>query len=360
MRTGFILLSVAVICLSCNRNQHVIKPVRTGVTESVYASGIIKSKDQYQVFSEVAGTISKVFVTENEMIEKGSPLFFISTEMQQLSMKNAELAASLTDISSNSRKLEDAKLQSELAFQKMQNDSLLYLRQQSLWQQQVGSKAELEHRELSYESSKTAWVTARNRFKDLEKQLTIASKQASNNIGIAASLGGGYILKSKISGKVYFIYKSMGELVSPQNPLAVVGSAVEFIIELKVDENDISRIKPGQKVLVTMDAYKGKVFEARVTRILPFMDERSKAFIVEAVFSDHTIQLFPNISLEANIVIGEKQNALLLPRNYVVNDSVVWKRNGDQVIVKTGLSDYQYIEILSGLDSADEVKEPIQ
>lgn len=357
-KTGFPILMVAFLFSTCHQNKDVIKPIASGITESVYASGIIKSKDQYQAYSTANGIIKEVYVKEGDTVQTDSPILLVTSESQRLSKANAELAAILSDFNSNQGKLNEAKLQEELAFNKMKNDSLLYFRQAALWQQQIGSKIELEQRQLGYENSKTAWYSAKVRREDLSRQLEIAEKQAANNIGIAASLGGDYVLRSEMHGKVYFLYKSKGEMVNSQTPVAVIGSANEFIIELQVDENDITRIEPGQKVLITMDAYKGEVFEASVTRIFPMMDERTKSFTVEAAFLKIPDKLHPNTSLEASIIIREKKYALLLPRSYVKNDSIVTRKNGGVTTVKTGMKDYQYIEILSGISADDEILIP--
>jgi multidrug efflux pump subunit AcrA (membrane-fusion protein) len=90
------------------------------------------------------------------------------------------------------------------------------------------------------------------------------------------------------------------------------------------------------------------------------MTERSKSFRVEAAFNRPPEILYPNITFEANIVLQEKENVLLIPRNYLLNDSVVLSKNGDQLIVKTGLKDYQQVEILSGIDQSVELKKPTE
>ncbi|MEO8760169.1 MAG: RND transporter, partial [Bacteroidia bacterium] len=96
----------------------------------------------------------------------------------------------------------------------------------------------------------------------------------------------------------------------------------------------------------------------QVSNILPMMNEQSKTFLVEATFIDPPKILYPFISFEANIVIQTKEKALLIPRNLLVNDSTVIKANGDKVIVKTGLKDYQMVEILSGITADDELISP--
>ena len=145
-----------------------------------------------------------------------------------------------------------------------------------------------------------------------------------------------------------------------QTPLAVIGDAKNFILEMQVDEFDILKIRKGLIVLVTLDSYKGKVFEASVTKINPLMNERSKTFLVEAEFLKQPELLYPNITFEANIVLQSKEKALLIPRNFVQNDTLVFKSNGDKVVVKTGLRDYQKIEILSGISAEDELIKPTE
>jgi multidrug efflux pump subunit AcrA (membrane-fusion protein) len=169
-----------------------------------------------------------------------------------------------------------------------------------------------------------------------------------------------FVLKSELNGIVYSILKEKGEMIGPQTPLAIIGDANEFVLEMQVDENDIFRIKKGLPIYVTMDSYKDQVFEAIVAKINPLMNERSKTFLIEASFTKSPSKLYPNVTFEGNIVLQKKDKALLIPRNYLKNDSIVTLSNGDEVIVKTGLMDYRKVEILSGLKESDEIIEPVQ
>ena len=112
------------------------------------------------------------------------------------------------------------------------------------------------------------------------------------------------------------------------------------------------------QVLVTLDSYKGKVFNAKVTKIYPLMNERSKTFLVEAEFTQAPEVLYPNITFEANIVMQSKDKALLIPRTYLLNDSTVLNAKGKEINITTGLKDYQKIEILSGITANDELSKP--
>lgn len=353
-----ILLAFSLLLLSCKSKVEKIKPTLEPISESIYASGIVKSRDQYQAYATVNGIVEKVFVVEGDKVKKGQVILSISNEAQRLNKENAELAANFSDYNANQGKLNESKLLLELSKNKMKNDSALFFRQTALWQQQIGTKVELEQRDLAYQNSKAAYYSSLVRLADLKRQLDFNSLQSKKNLLISSKLESDFTLTSEIDGVVYALTKLKGELVGAQTPLATIGDATHFILEMQVDEYDILKIKQDQQVLVTLDSYKGKVFEAKVSRINPLMNERSKTFLVEALFVEQPEILYPNVTFEANIVVQSKEKALLIPRNFILNDSVVVKSNGDRLVVKTGLRDYKKIEILSGLSLDDELVNP--
>ncbi len=344
---------IVLLLHSCKNKQETTTPILQNISESVYASGILKSKDQYQAYAKVNGVIQETFVTEGDSIKKGQIILTIANNAQKLNQENAELAAAYTDFNANQGKLNDAKLLAELASYKLKTDSALYQRQQNLWRENIGTKIELEQRELAFQNAKAAYRSSIVKYDDLKRQLDFSSSQSKKNLLISNELVDDYNLKSELNGVVYLLHKKVGELVGPQTPLAVIGSATDFVLEMQIDEYDILKIRKNQLVLVTMDSYKGKVFEARVTKINPIMNERSKTFLVEAEFENKPEKLYPNISFEANIILQSKENVLLVPRNYLINDSIAQLENGEKVILKTGLKDYNYVEVLQGLNKTD-------
>lgn len=177
-------------------------------------------------------------------------------------------------------------------------------------------------------------------------------------MAISQSLTNDYVVKSEVTGKVFSILKEKGELITPQVPLAILGNAQNYYIELQVDEYDIAKIKPAQKIVLSLDSYKGKTFEAVVSKIIPIMNERSRSFLVEANFVIKPETLFPNLNVEANIILQTKKNALTIPRNYLVKDSFVLLENEQLQKVTVGLKDYQKAEIISGINSNTKILKP--
>ena len=235
---------------------------------------------------------------------------------------------------------------------------MLLQRQRNLWSQDIGSKNELEQRELAYKNSTTAYEALILRYNELKKQLTFSDQQSQKNLQISVSIAKDFTIKSETNGKVYSILKEPGEMVNTQSPVAIIGDAEEFLVELQVDEYDIARIRTGQQIVIKLDSYKGQVFEAMVIKINPIMNDRSRSFTVEANLITKPPALYPNLTTEANIIIQTKEKALLIPRNYLIDESFVMMENKEKRKVTTGLKDYQKVEILSGLTVNDIILKP--
>ena len=348
------------LLFSSNKKEETTTPVVQTITESVYASGKVKSKNQYDVYSSVAGIIRKVHVTEGDLVHKGDPLLSLVNETQQLAQENAGIAARYSSVEANTEKLQEAAANINLAKEKKQNDSLLLERQKQLWASGIGTRTDLEQRELALQNATTTYRTANLRYQQLKDQLNFSAKQAQKNLQISSTLTSDYIVRAKQDRKVNRIDKEPGEVVSPQMAVAVIGSADEYLLELQVDEYDIAKIRLGQKVLVSMDSYKGQAFEAVVTKIDPIMNERSRSITIEAQFTKSPPSLYPNLSVESNILIASKQNAITIPRSYLMNETYVVMNDGEKRKVEVGLKDYQQAEIMSGLKKGDIIKKPVQ
>jgi len=355
-----LLVFLGTLLSSCGHSPETTKPTLGSISESVYASGIIKSKNQYQVFTVVTGLIDKIYVSEGDSVSKGSPLMLINNEAIRLGTENARLAAEFADENSNNQRINELNLIIESARQKMQNDSVLLQRQINLWNSGIGTRLELEQRQLSFDNSLSAFKASLLRLEDLKKQIRFSSEQSKKNLSISQSHENDFLIRSKIDGKVYAILKEEGELVNVQTPLALLGDAKEFIIELQIDEYDIVKIKNGQRVFVRLDSYKGEIYEAVVIKIHPMLNERTKTFTAEAVFLEAPSLLFPQLTLEASILIEKKDNVLTIPRQFISENQFVYKSNGEKVKVLVGLKDYQRAEILEGLDKDDELMMPAE
>lgn len=351
-----------VLCFvwGCKSNTETVSPLKEKITESVYASGIIKSKDQYQVFSSMNGVVSELLLQKGDTVRKGDAIVSLHNPTAQLNIENAGLAANYAAASGNKEKIAERLNAIQLAKIKMDNDASLLERQHHLWDQQIGTRNELDRAELAYKNSVNTYEAAKLSYAELQKQISFQDKQAQKNLTITQSIAADYTVKSNVNGRLYNLLVSKGEMVNTQSPVALIGNASDFELELQVDEYDIARIKTGQRIMITMDSYKGSVFEGVVTKIIPLMNERSKSFTIEAAFVNRPPDLFPNLTCEANIIILSKESALTIPRSCLLDGDYVLLKNKEKRKVTTGLKDYQKVEIISGLSTKDIILKPKQ
>jgi HlyD family secretion protein len=345
----FMVFGISLCCAACKEQFEKTQPVVENITESVYASGIIKSKHQYQVYATVSGLVQDILVKEGDVVKKGDPILIIRNDISQLQTDNARLSAEFAAENAKGERLNELKTAVEIARTKMQNDSLLWVRQKGLWAQEIGSKVELEQRELAFSNAIAAYQSAIYKYNDLKKQLHFSERQAQKLFSISQNTSREYIVRSQINGRLYSLLKEIGEIINPQNPLATIGDADAFTAELQVDEKDIVSIKKGQRVLLSMDSYRAEVFEAKVSDIDPMMNERTRTFTVRADFVHRPGLLYPFLTTEANILLQQKDQAITIPRAFLIEDSIVILENQEKQKVKTGLKDFQKVEILEGL-----------
>jgi HlyD family secretion protein len=353
---SFLLL----LLLACGQERERVKPLLESITESVYASGVVKATNQYTVYPTVSGILRQVAVQPGDSVAEGTALFALDTEAPELNAQSARLALDLSRENSrrDSDKLREMELQVNLAHKRYQLDSSLFERQQRLWEQKIGTQMEYEQRQLAFAGSRTGYQAARRQLAQLKTQLRNEHRRASLNYQLSQKTLTDHLIRSSVHGRVFDVYREVGELVSPQTPLAVVGQADSFLLELEVDENDITALREGQAVAITLDAYKGQVFEAVVQRINPIMKDRSRTFTVEARFVQPPPVLYPNLTVEANIIIRAKENALTIPRKYLVEGNYVLLDQEERREVKTGLRDFRKVEILEGLATAEFIYKP--
>ena len=357
MKFIYIALAVLGLC-SCKKKTEKATAQSEKISSTVYASGFVKSDNQYQVYATVNGLIEERLVKEGDSVSKDQPIIRLSSPASALNMENAQLAAAFAAANLNSDKLNELQSNIDIARTKLNNDKSLLERQKNLWNQNIGSKNELDQRELAFQNSTAALEAAVSRYNDLKKQLKFNTDQSNKNLEISKTVHQDYLIKSKTNGRVFQLLKEKGELVTPQSPVAVIGDGRHFLLELQIDEYDIAKIRLGQKMALSFDSYKGQTFEAVISKIYPIMNDRSRSFTVEASFISQPAVLYPNLTVEANIILETKETAILVPRNYLINDSTVLLENNEQKKIKTGLKDYQKVEVLEGLKAGDVILKP--
>lgn len=349
---------IAIVIISCAEEKPFVFPVSSSITSSVYAAGNIKSESQYSVYPKINGVLEKIYVNSGDTVLKGDPLFTIFGVSQDIDEQEAALVEEYYRESSNKEALNEAKQNILLREKKKQSDSLFYFKNKRLYAQDLLSELEFKNSEIAYENSKTSYSSAKLNYETLLKQTTFNSSQAKKKLEKARRIKNDLTVYSEIDGLVYYVGMTQGEAVSTQTEVAVVGDAERFVLEMSVDVSEVVNVKKGQKILVNLSSYPDSVFVAYVTKVNPFMDAKLRTFKVEGSFVNSPKLLYPNIDFEANIVVEEKEDVLLVPREYILNDTYLIFENYDTVKVDIGLKDFNYAEVKSGVNKKTKILKP--
>lgn len=360
-KSRLVFCIVSFLSLACSKKEDgKIKPTFGDVTESVYASGVVKAEGQYVVFATVSGNLMKIKAAVGQTIAVGQPLFELESDIQELNTQNAQLAYELSR--ENNRYVKDRIAEMEMKVESAKNkltlDESIFKRNKRNKELEYIADVDYQKLELTYKISKLDYETAVKQLAQLKVQLNNDQIQNSNALKISKINQNDFTVKSAFSGKLFDVLVREGAYITPQVPLATIGKANAFLLELEVDENDMVRVVLGQKALVTMDSYKGQVFAAIIDKIYPIMVEQSRTFRIEAHFIKPPPKLYPNLTAEANIIIKTKKNVITIPKNYLIQNEYVLVNKTEKRKVKIGLSDYQKVEILEGLERDEFIFKP--
>lgn len=359
MKKIIVFLLLSVLLQACSEEIETYTVTEESIVESVYSSIVVEPLDLYKVNASTTGFIDELKVKIGDEVALGQLLISISDVQSANNADNAKLAYEMaqTNYRGEANVLEDLKLQMKDAVLKRNNDSINFERIRILYSKGLATKLEFEQAEMVYQLSKSQSSMLESKIKRSEIELKNAVKQSKNNFSSSMSHFEDGLIRSKIQGRVYDVFKEPGELVSPMEPLAIVGSASKFIIKMRVDEVDITRVKLGQQIVVSLEAYNSQTFKAKVTRISPKMDAQTQTFEVEGEFVDIPESLFMGLTGEGNIVINQREKVLVIPLEYLEDGKYVYTAAG-KTEVNVGARSLSHVEILSGVKVGDQLTKP--
>ncbi|WP_354003241.1 efflux RND transporter periplasmic adaptor subunit [Mucilaginibacter aquariorum] len=258
--------------------------------------------------------------------------------------------------------MNDLKIAQENADLKFRNDSSLYNRYKNLWAQNIGTKVNLDNAQTQYELSYNQMKSAREKYLSTLNDLQLSMKNAeSTAAGSKADLEN-YFIRAESRGTVYQLFKEKGEAVKMNEPVALLGRSGARLVRLAVDQEDIRQISAGQQVLLKTDASGEHIFQARISRIYPVMNEADQTFRVDAVFDSQNGPAYLHSSVEANIIVARKTNCLTIPLAMLMaGDSIRVRENGRVLIraIKTGIRTTNDVEVISGANRHTAILEPL-
>jgi HlyD family secretion protein len=353
-----LLFVIVLVCISCVKNE-TTKPQFKPLVEAVYASGNVLAKGQYTIYSQAEGYITEEVVEEGGIVKKGDPVFIIESGQQssRFDLARKSYAIALNNFRTGSPVLREAEAALAVSKSKVDFDSVNFVRFSNLYQQNATTKAEFDRAKLAYENSRNELRLQQSRYIKLKDQLSLELENAKSQLSIAGLESGKYIVRSELDGRVLMSLKALNELVHRGEALAIIGDSSDYFLELAVDERDILKVERGQKILVTIDAFPNRMFKATVTKVYPYVNRQQQSVRVDASLDEKLPMFYTGLAVEANIILRENKNALVIPVRALRGDSVlVSGENGDEYVrVKTGIMTLEEAEIVEGLTEGSEV-----
>ncbi len=239
-----------------------IATVTTGpALEAVYASGSVEPVHWARVGPATRARLTAVLVEEGARVREGQPMARLDDRQSRAMAEEAEARAQFAT--------------EDLA------------RTRTLVARDIAARASLERAERDARAARAAADAARQRLED-------------------------YVVRAPTDGVVLRRDAEMGEVVDTPAALFWIGEPRPLRVTAEVDEEDIARIRIGQRALLRADAFPGQVLRAEVAQITPKGDTSRKAYRVRLALPEDT-PLLVGMTVEANIVLREAAEAVLVP-----------------------------------------------
>src|SRR5580693_47986 len=167
------------------------------------------------------------------------------------------------------------------------------------------------------------------------------------------------VLRAPLDGMVLRRDGEVGEIVGPTDVLFWVGPPAPMQVVAEVNEEEINRIAIGQKAFLRSEAFAAQALRATVSRITPKGDPTRKTFRVYLLLPDDT-RLRIGMSVEANIVVREKPQAVVVPAEAIAGNAVQVVNNGriQRIPVTIGVRGSRNVEIIGDVSRGVAVLSP--
>lgn len=278
--------------------------------------GSVNTKQNIVINAEYNGILTAVYVREGQDVKKG------------------QLLAKIDD-GGLSQQLAQAEIQANLA-------KTTYERQKRLWDQNIGSEIQFLDAQTSYEAQ--------------ERAIAQLKDQVAKTRVIAP-----------FSGTIDDIITDQGSVVAAGAALMRIVSLDNMYIEAEVPEKYLPNISKGTDVKIHFPVL-GKTVESKVRQAGNYINPNNRSFRIEVGISNTDGDIKPNLTAKLKVYDYLNEKAILLPQSVISENSrgeqyvYVAEKNGKEtegvakrVIVKTGKTQGDIIEVLEGIAPGDHI-----
>jgi cobalt-zinc-cadmium efflux system membrane fusion protein len=278
------------------------------------------------VFSPYSGRVSRLIARPGDHVERGAPLFAIEA---------SEFVQGQNDLVTAVAGVDKAKSRLQLAQQvEKRQKELLAIRGGALKDLEQ-AQSDLVNAQGDMRSAEITLAAARNRLRILGRSDDeIARLEKTDRIGAET------IVSAPISGTVIQRKVGLGQYISTgaNDPVFTVGDLSTVWLVANVRESDAPKMRVGAPVEVSVLAYPGRIFNARLSYVAPALDPNTRRLPVRAEIQNPGRELLPEMFASFRIVSGESRLMPAVPQDAVVYEGAqarVWVARPDQKTVVT-------------------------
>jgi HlyD family secretion protein len=342
---------------------------RSSIRSLISTNAKVEPIRNFEAHSPAATTVKRLLVNEGDHVRKGQLLLQLDdgdlrsqAARAQAQMKAAQ--ADQADLTTGGTREEVLTLDSQLVkARSARNDAqrnLDALRRLQL--QGAASAGEVQQAEEALQRAQADATLLEQKQKDRYSKPEAAKVEALGAEAEAAYQAAEDALskssvRAPFDGIVYTLPVKPGGFVQTGDLLLQEGDLSRMLVRSFVDEPEIGRLVPGQKIEVTWDAVPGRVWDGTVSTIPSTVKLRGSRNVGEVTCSvdNHDLRLLPNINVGVTVVTGEHTGVLTLAREavrmddtkpyvYQVVDNVLKRRD-----VEVSLQNLTQVEITAGL-----------
>jgi HlyD family secretion protein len=317
------------------------------------ASGYVTARRRATVSSKITGKVMEVHVEEGMAVQRGQVLARLDASSVQsyLNLAEAQLTAARNAWVETEVRLTDARRTVD--------------RTQELVAEGLTGRAVLDSAQAEADSLQARLALQRQEVAVAERQVAVRRTEIDDTI-----------IRAPFSGIAISKDAQPGEMVSPvsagggftRTGICTIVDMSSLEIEIEVNESYINRVKPGQKVTATLDAYPDWPVPAKVITIVPAADRQKATVLVRLGFDQLDPRILPDMGVKVAFFDDQPETApvaqaprLLVPKKAVRSESgqsvvyVVKQDQADRRAVRTGGTVGDQIEVLSGISSGEQV-----
>lgn len=310
-------------------------------------AGTVEARRRADLSPEIGGRVVELPVSEGARVSRGDVLLRLDSSSQRAQLERAE-----RDLATAEARHEEACLAAEQADRE-------YRRYLSLADRGIIATSLLEQAESRARTTEAACGAAGAAVDSARAAIRVLESELRKTV-----------LRAPFDGVIAELSIEIGEFTTPSPPGLPIPPVVEIIdpssiyVSAPMDEVDSARIHVGQPVRVTIDPYPDRSFPGVVARVAPYVldiESQNRTVEIEVALEDEEFAstLLPGTSADVEVILRVERGVLRLPTPTLLSGGAVLVVGPDGILeqrqVTTGIRNWDYTQIVAGLDESDRV-----